>query len=73
MTQESWWEHVTRIAGTNRKAILARTGLYPTALSRWRLGRNPPSAELIIKFARAYDRSWQSPGTLMSVAPAFVR
>ena len=44
-------------AGATQVQIAEQTGIEQTSISRWLLGKNRPRAELVIQFARAYNRS----------------
>lgn len=55
---ETWADYTRRItAGATQAEIAARTGIEQSSISRWRQGRNTPRAELVVAFARAYDRN----------------
>ena len=55
---ETWAEYTRRItAGATQSEIAARTGIEQSSISRWRQGKNMPRAELVVTFARAYDRN----------------
>lgn len=43
--------------GMTQRQIAAITGIEQSGISRWKLGKNAPSADNVIKFARAYHRS----------------
>jgi transcriptional regulator with XRE-family HTH domain len=52
-----WWDYVTRIAGTDEHiAIAAKSGIGTSVLSRWSHGTHDPSAQMVVTFARAYNR-----------------
>lgn len=55
---ESWAEYMRRVTdGATQVQIAERTGIEQSSISRWRQGRNTPRAELVVAFARAYDRN----------------
>ena len=55
---ETWADYTRRItAGATQAEIAARTGIEQSSISRWRQGRNTPRAELVVAFARSYDRN----------------
>ncbi|MGV1006672.1 MAG: helix-turn-helix domain-containing protein [Candidatus Nanopelagicales bacterium] len=55
---ETWADYTRRItAGATQADIAARTGIEQSSISRWRQGRNTPRAELVVAFARSYDRN----------------
>jgi transcriptional regulator with XRE-family HTH domain len=56
---EDWWDYVARIAGPDatQKDISTRTGIEQSSISRWKLQRNTPNADTVIRFARCYDES----------------
>jgi transcriptional regulator with XRE-family HTH domain len=53
-----WWAYVTRTAGmeATQKDIAERAEMEQSSLSRWKLGKNPPDAENVVRFARAYGK-----------------
>jgi transcriptional regulator with XRE-family HTH domain len=55
---EDWWDYVTRIAGRDatQKDISERTGIEQSSISRWKLSKNTPSADLVVRFARSYGQ-----------------
>lgn len=55
---ETWADYTRRItAGATQAEIAARTGIEQSSISRWRQGRNTPRAELVVAFARSYERN----------------
>ena len=55
---ETWAEYTRRItAGATQSEIAARSGIEQSSISRWRQGKNMPRAELVVTFARAYQRN----------------
>lgn len=55
---ETWADYTRRItAGATQAEIATRTGIEQSSISRWRQGRNTPRAELVVAFARSYDRN----------------
>lgn len=55
---ETWADYTRRItAGATQAEIAARTGIEQSSISRWRQGRNTLRAELVVAFARSYDRN----------------
>ena len=55
---DTWWQYVVRVAKTDsQKSISEQSGVGETVLSRWKQGKNTPSAEKAIDFARALGRS----------------
>jgi transcriptional regulator with XRE-family HTH domain len=56
---ENWWDYVTRIAGPDaaQKDIAEHTGIEQSTLSRWKLHKNPPNADAVVRFARSYGES----------------
>lgn len=55
---ESWADYTRRITGGATQAEIAtRTGIEQSSISRWRQGRNTPRAELVVAFARSYERN----------------
>jgi transcriptional regulator with XRE-family HTH domain len=50
-----WWDYVGAISfGMTQQDVSDHTGIDKSVLSRWKLGRNKPSAELAIDFARSF-------------------
>lgn len=57
MSQPIWWSYFRAIAGTeDGQTIATAAGVTPPQVSRWKTGKNRPSADQVIKFARHYDR-----------------
>ena len=55
---ETWADYTRRVtAGATQAEIAARTGIEQSSISRWRQGRNTPRAELVVAFARSYERN----------------
>ena len=56
---ESWWDYVTRVAGPDatQKDIAERSGIEQSSISRWKLHKNTPNADAVVRFARAYGDS----------------
>ena len=55
---ETWADYTRRItAGATQAEIAARTGIEQSSISRWRQGRTTPRAELVVAFARSYERN----------------
>jgi transcriptional regulator with XRE-family HTH domain len=56
---EDWWDYVSRIAGPDaaQKDIAEHTGIEQSTLSRWKLHKNPPNADAVVRFARSYGQS----------------
>lgn len=55
---ETWADYTRRItSGATQAEIAARTGIEQSSISRWRQGRNTPRAELVVAFARSYERN----------------
>lgn len=55
---ESWWEYLMRIAAHAPRAEVAKAaGVDPASVSRWKTGRNTPSADRVIAVARHYRRN----------------
>lgn len=53
-----WPSYMRRVtAGATQVQIAEQTGIEQTSISRWLLGKDRPRAELVIQFARAYNRS----------------
>lgn len=55
---ETWWEYVNRVTRRAPQVEIARAAAVdPASVSRWKLGKNTPSAESVIKLARHYNRN----------------
>jgi transcriptional regulator with XRE-family HTH domain len=56
---EDWWDYVARTAGPDatQKDISERTGIEQSSISRWKLRKNTPNADAVVRFARAYGQS----------------
>lgn len=54
---ETWWQYVERISGgATQVAIGAAAGVDKVTVWRWKAERATPSAEVVIRLARAYGR-----------------
>ncbi len=53
---ENWWDYVLRVSAHATSVDIAdKSGLTPSAITRWKQG-DVPRAENAIAFARAYNR-----------------
>jgi|SRR5690625_3388587 len=51
----TWWQYVSRVShGAEQKSIAAVVEIDQSSVSRWKREGKAPSAETVIKFARAY-------------------
>lgn len=54
----TWGNYVRRVIGDlTQKEVGDKTGLDPTAISRWLSDRNQPQADKVVRFARAFGQS----------------
>lgn len=55
---ESWWEYLMRVTShASRSEVANAAGVDPASVSRWKTGRNTPSADRVIAVARHYGRN----------------
>ncbi|MBY6678234.1 MULTISPECIES: helix-turn-helix domain-containing protein [unclassified Rhodococcus (in: high G+C Gram-positive bacteria)] len=55
---ETWWEYLNRVTDRASQVEIARAaGVDPASVSRWKLGKNTPSADRVIAVARHFGRN----------------
>lgn len=55
---ETWWEYLNRVTDKASQVEIARAaGVDPASVSRWKLGKNTPSADRVIAVARHFGRN----------------
>ncbi|MBY6367901.1 helix-turn-helix domain-containing protein [Rhodococcoides corynebacterioides] len=55
---ETWWEYLIRVTDKASQVEIARAaGVDPASVSRWKLGKNTPSADRVIAVARHFGRN----------------
>lgn len=55
---ETWWEYLNRVTNKASQVEIARAaGVDPASVSRWKLGKNTPSADRVIAVARHFGRN----------------
>lgn len=55
---ETWWEYLNRVTDRASQVEIAKAaGVDPASVSRWKLGKNTPSADRVIAVARHFGRN----------------